>query len=129
MSGSKPSDRKKPASEMEEELNQPSAMEMAQQPSKIPDEHRQFINETVKYFQKSGMSIFDAQVAAQTAEYATKGESDTVRILEAALYIATLYNQKSKEKRLFGTDLAVLGMKLSESLNKMTVNEIKFEEV
>ncbi len=95
-------------------------------------EHAKFIEKVITYLQKdSGLSIFDAQIATQTAELASRSPAGMVKVLEAALFIATLYRQECKgdSDSFFSTDMAVLGMKLTEALNKMQIGSIQFEEV
>lgn len=107
---------------------------LAKTGAQLKKEHAKFIGKVIKYLtEESGLSIFDAQIATQVAELSARLSSDVgmVKVLESALYLATLYRVECKgdADSIFSTDMAVLGTKLTEALNKMKIGDIKFEEV
>lgn len=102
--------------------------------AQLKKEHAKFIKKVIEYLTtESKLSIFDAQIASQVAEMSSRLTSSVgmVKILESALYLANLYRIECKgdADTFFSTDMAILGNKLTEALNKMKVEDIRFEEV
>lgn len=99
-------------------------------PMRVPVEHRQFINKTFSLLKEKGYSNFDCQVILQSIDLAGRSSQlGFLNVLKTAVEIGELYKSLAKDDSLIGTDLQVLGMKLTEALNKMALGDIAFEEI
>ncbi|HZS47236.1 MAG TPA: hypothetical protein VFC63_19335 [Blastocatellia bacterium] len=95
-------------------------------PKRVPEEHRKFINEMFKVLVDANLNNFDAQIVSQVISHAANSDQ-FARVLELAYQIALKY--PGTDKVLLTTDLQILGMKLNEAFNKMGLKEVPFEEI
>lgn len=97
-------------------------------PRRIPVEHRELVNNMIQVLTDKGYTIFEAQIVIQALSALRSVETTKFAdAVEALHQLGTMVASVKDAPQMLQAILEILGHKMTESLNKLNLGDLKFD--